>query len=85
MKNMKTKKVPKKIADRLSRMEGQIKGIRKMIEEGHSCEKVLIQVSAAKEAVAMLGAEILKEEIVECAGKGKKIDEKMIRKIFKFK
>lgn len=81
----KKENVPAPIANRLSRAEGQLKGIRKMIGEGRSCEKVLVQVSAAREAVGMLGAEILKEELVGCAGKGKKIDEKMIKKIFKFK
>ncbi len=75
----------KKIIDRLSRIEGQVRGIKKMIEDGGKCEKIITQVSAVREAVSMLGTEILKGEISGCLKKGKRVDENMIKNVFKFK
>jgi len=42
-------------AQRLSRIEGQIKGIRKMVEKGRYCVEVLGQISAVHEALRGVG------------------------------
>ncbi|HCX64159.1 MAG TPA: hypothetical protein DHN33_02975, partial [Eubacteriaceae bacterium] len=41
----------KKILVRLSKIEGQIKGIRKMIENDDDCKDVLTQLSAVRSAL----------------------------------
>jgi len=53
-------------AQRLSRVEGQIKGIRKMIEEGRYCVEVLGQVSAVQEALRGVGKVILHNYLENC-------------------
>ena len=41
----------KEVMHRLSRLEGQIRGVRKMIEDGEECEKIVMQLSAAHSAM----------------------------------
>jgi DNA-binding FrmR family transcriptional regulator len=53
-----------KIINRLSRVEGQIRGVRKMIEEKKDCLDIMNQITAIKEAVAMLGIEFLKDDFI---------------------
>ena len=56
----------KDAAQRLSRIEGQIKGIRKMIEEGRYCVEVLGQISAAHEALRGVGKLIMRNYLENC-------------------
>lgn len=51
------------ILKRLRRVEGQIKGIQKMIIEEKSCADVLIQVSAARSALNSAGGIILENHM----------------------
>ena len=45
----------KEASQRLNRIEGQIKGIKKMVEEGRYCVEVLGQLSAVHEALRGVG------------------------------
>lgn len=56
----------KEAADRLSRIEGQIKGIRKMVEEGRYCVEVLGQISAVHEALRGVGKLIMRNYLENC-------------------
>lgn len=51
---------------RLNRIEGQIKGITKMVEEDRYCDDILIQISAASSALKALGNEILLNHMKTC-------------------
>lgn len=53
-------------SQRLSRIEGQIKGIRKMVEEGRYCVEVLGQISAAHEALRGVGKLIMRNYLENC-------------------
>ncbi len=78
---MTTEKSP--ILSRIARIEGQLKGIRRMVEEKHECLDIITQISAIREAVAMLGVELLKDDIT-CKWDGKKkIDELYLKSLFK--
>ncbi|MDI7247560.1 MAG: metal-sensitive transcriptional regulator [Bacillota bacterium] len=57
------------IVSRLKRIEGQARGIRKMIEDGRSCEEVVIQVAALKAAVAQVGIAIAGAHLVDCVAR----------------
>ncbi len=54
------------VIKRLRRIEGQIKGIQKMVEEEQFCGDILIQVSAARSALNSAGGLILENYIKEC-------------------
>lgn len=56
----------KAIVNRINRLQGQINGALKMIEEGQSCKDVIVQLSAAKSALNRAMNVIISENLVEC-------------------
>ncbi|MBP5207294.1 MAG: metal-sensing transcriptional repressor [Clostridia bacterium] len=56
----------KKLTNRLSRIEGQIRGIRAMVEGDAYCIDILMQVSAATSALSAFRRELLSEHIRTC-------------------
>lgn len=71
----------KSLIHRLNRIEGQVKGIRKMVEEKAYCTDILIQVSAVNSALNSFSKELLANHIRTCvaddirAGKDETIDD----------
>jgi DNA-binding FrmR family transcriptional regulator len=55
-----------KVIARLKRAEGQVAGIRRMIENDKYCVDVLLQVSAAQAALGGVGQIVLKQHIETC-------------------
>jgi DNA-binding FrmR family transcriptional regulator len=51
---------------RLRRIEGQIRGIQKMISEGRDCESLVIQLAAIRSAVESAGALVLNNYMKLC-------------------
>jgi len=51
---------------RLRRIEGQVKGIQKMIEEDKYCGDILTQVAAVRAATNKVGSLILKNHSIAC-------------------
>lgn len=56
---MNKEKLAKDLKDRLSRIEGQARGVQRLVEEQADCEKVLIQLAAMKAAVDQVGMKVL--------------------------
>lgn len=54
------------IYNRLSRMEGQVRGVKKMLAERKSCDEMLVQISALKQAVNGVAAELLQAHMQTC-------------------
>jgi DNA-binding FrmR family transcriptional regulator len=54
------------LIDRLKRIEGQARGIRKMIEDGRDCDAVIQQVSAMKAATHSLSGRLLEVYLLHC-------------------
>lgn len=55
-----------KIITRLKKIEGQVRGVQKMIDSGSSCTDVLIQISAIKSAVNKVGTLVFENHAHEC-------------------
>jgi len=51
---------------RLKRIEGQVKGIQKMVEEDKNCIDILTQVAAVRAAINRVGAIILEHHSKTC-------------------
>ena len=51
---------------RLKRVEGQVRGIQKMIENSRDCESVITQLAAARSAIEGVGGLILKNYMKIC-------------------
>ena len=52
---------------RLKRIEGQVRGIHKMIEEERYCADVLVQLSSVQEALRGVSKEMLRNHLKHCA------------------
>ncbi|HAB67249.1 MAG TPA: hypothetical protein DCE23_07770 [Firmicutes bacterium] len=65
-KKQRTEEEKKKITKRLNIIEGQIKGIRQMIDNERYCADILIQISAIDKSLKSLGTELLKEHLSSC-------------------
>lgn len=51
---------------RLKRIEGQAKGVQKMIDEGRDCVDVINQLAAIKAAVNAVSGELLEAYVLRC-------------------
>ena len=71
----------KALCNRLSRIEGQIRGLRGMLDRGAYCPDILAQAAAANAALNAFSRELLSQHIRSCvvndvrAGKDEVIDE----------
>jgi CsoR family transcriptional regulator, copper-sensing transcriptional repressor len=54
------------LVTRLHRIEGQVRGIEKMLEDDRYCIDILTQISAATTALESLALQILDEHIRHC-------------------
>ncbi len=71
------------IQKRLRKVEGQVRGIAKMVEEDKACEDILIQISAVKSALHKTGQIILEGHMHHCVLDGIKHgqEEETIKKL----
>lgn len=58
------------IIRRLRRVEGQIRGIIRMLEEDYPCNEVLLQVAAARSAIDKVGLHLIATRLKECMATG---------------
>ena len=56
----------KAVLNRISRAQGHLEAVRKMIERGEDCAQVLVQLSAVISALNSAGRVILKDHIAHC-------------------
>jgi DNA-binding FrmR family transcriptional regulator len=60
------------IVNRLSRIEGHIRGVKTMVQESRPCPDVLIQIAAVRGALDRVARMILDEHLTECIGRAAK-------------
>ena len=69
------------LINRLNRIEGQIRGIRRMLDESAYCPDILTQAAAARAALDAFSRELLRQHVQSCvvndlqAGKNETVDE----------
>ncbi|NES83692.1 MAG: metal-sensing transcriptional repressor [Moorea sp. SIO2B7] len=56
----------RQIVNRLSRIEGHIRGIKTMVSESRPCPEVLVQIAAVRGALDRVARIILDEHLSEC-------------------
>lgn len=54
------------LINRLRRVEGQARGLQRMIEQGRSCEEVFTQLAATKAALDQVGVLLISLKMREC-------------------
>lgn len=60
----------KRLINRLSRIEGQVRGVRRMVEESAYCVDILTQISAISSALLAFNKELLSNHIRTCVADG---------------
>jgi DNA-binding FrmR family transcriptional regulator len=55
-----------KLLNRLNRLEGQVRGVARMVDEDRYCIDILTQIQAVRAALAKVEAEILREHLGHC-------------------
>ena len=55
-----------RLLNRINRIEGQVRGLRKMVEEDRDCMEVLKQIAAARGALRTLGGVLLEDHLRGC-------------------
>jgi CsoR family transcriptional regulator, copper-sensing transcriptional repressor len=52
---------------RLRRIEGQVRGLQKMVEEDRYCADIMTQISSVHEALRSVGKELMRNHLKHCA------------------
>lgn len=82
-KKIRCEEYKKELMTRLSRIEGQVRGIKNMVENDGYCNDILIQISAVRAALSSVSTKILEDHIKTCVssdirnGSVEKVDELM--------
>ncbi|NLT42041.1 MAG: metal-sensitive transcriptional regulator [Anaerolineae bacterium] len=64
---------------RLRRVEGQVRGLQRLLEEGRSCSDVLTQYLAARAALEEVGTRLVDGEIARCLDSGTAVEVEQLR------
>lgn len=60
------KDIKASIGKRLGRIEGQVRGLQKMVEEDRYCIDIVTQISAVRAALRRVEEEVLKDHVAHC-------------------
>jgi DNA-binding FrmR family transcriptional regulator len=58
--------VERRILNRLKRLEGQVRGVQRLLAEHHSCDDLLVQMGAIRQAANGVMVEILEGHMQAC-------------------
>jgi DNA-binding FrmR family transcriptional regulator len=67
--------------NRVKRIEGQLRGILKMMEEHKDCKEVITQLSAARTAIDRTIGVVVSNNLVECVQKESDLGEKSMEQL----
>jgi len=56
----------KEVTDRLARIEGHVRGLKKMVEENKPCPEILIQIAAIRAALNKVSRIIIEDHVETC-------------------
>jgi CsoR family transcriptional regulator, copper-sensing transcriptional repressor len=74
------KDIKASVEKRLSRIEGQVRGLSKMVDEDRYCIDIVTQISAVRAALRRVEEEILKDHVAHCVehaiASGNKMDQR---------
>lgn len=62
----------RRVVNRLSRIEGHIRGVKTMIQESRPCPDVLVQIAAVRGALDRVARLVLDEHLTECVARAAK-------------
>ncbi|MBD5148865.1 MAG: metal-sensing transcriptional repressor [Oscillibacter sp.] len=69
-KRVRSEEELKSLSNRLCRIEGQVRGLREMLNKDVYCPDILVQVSAVRAALNSFSKELLSEHVRTCVADG---------------
>jgi DNA-binding FrmR family transcriptional regulator len=69
--------VQRKALARLRRIEGQVRGIQRMVEEGRYCGDILVQIGSSQEALRAAGRLLMRNHLEHCIAKAIRSGDKL--------
>ncbi|GGC81787.1 transcriptional regulator [Thalassobacillus devorans] len=85
-----TEEEKQKVLNRLKRIEGQVRGIQKMVEDDRYCVDILVQISAIDKALNQVGFSLMERHTKHCvshaikAGNGDESIEELMKVMKQF-
>ena len=67
---------------RLKRIEGQVRGLHRMVEEDRYCPDIMTQISSVNEALRAVGRELMKNHLRHCAAHAARSGEEEANKTY---
>ena len=83
--------VKKDSLNRLKRIEGQVRGIMRMVDSGEYCIDIINQITAAQKALDGVSKNVMKRHVESCVSEairrngGEKMIDELIQTVFKYK
>jgi DNA-binding FrmR family transcriptional regulator len=62
------KDIKASVRKRLGRIEGQVRGLSKMVDEDRYCIDIVTQISAVRAALRRVEEEVLRDHVANCVG-----------------
>jgi len=66
---------------RLKRIEGQVRGVQRMLDAGRSCAEILTQLAALREAVSSAGVALIALELERCLSEETQVGDSVQRRL----
>ena len=73
----------RELTARLRRIEGQVRGLQRMIEEERDCEAIITQFMAARAALDRVGISVISAYVEKCMAKDAESASKSISRVLK--
>lgn len=64
--NIQSDETRTQLQKRLSRIEGQVRGVNRMLEEDRDCREIVQQIAAVRSAVQQVGVEVIRAYAAQC-------------------
>ncbi|MGI6551402.1 MAG: metal-sensitive transcriptional regulator [Syntrophomonadales bacterium] len=72
------------IQARLKKIEGQVRGISRMVDEERDCKDIMVQLTAVKAAISQVGVLVLTNYLANCLGEDLVKDQSVQENLDKF-
>lgn len=66
---------------RLKKIEGQVKGIQRMLDDGRACQDILTQLIAIRSGIEQVGLMMLDTQIERCMGEAAQGDKEKVKSL----
>lgn len=62
-------RVTDELVNRMKRIEGQARGVQRMLEENRDCEEIILQLAAMRAALSKVGMSLMSDHFRACLAK----------------